>query len=375
MSSKSYLNMTPEQRKTLEEARRRREEAAKALREAVEQALREREIRIQEAIRQRLAEMGEEAVAKLKGAGRLETVSDVEASKASRTLKKSLKAARETISACLAYFEELGRESPEAASAVEALVGELSEGMDRGRLDLIYDTVRAALAKEITVGMRTDLLRKEIAGFIEDRPKGAVGDEFVRRANELMAQRRIRFEDVEPVRAEYLRLLEADRAAAEGLDLLVKARRFLSERGYHLLDANGRPVNATFPLARDGVYYFGGANPDYRIRAHVDRHGGLELQHLRVVAAREEAKALSSHYRAELEKTETERWCSAQAELSEILKNDGAKVSYEVLKRSGASPLPVMVDKNKERFGRTVGAVAREAGLKSAARTEGDAGA
>ncbi|MDR2611890.1 MAG: hypothetical protein LBG06_03330 [Deltaproteobacteria bacterium] len=348
MSSRSILNLTPEQRKILEEARRLREEAERALREEVRKAIEAREAKLQSLVADQREELIREGLARLKGSGRLETAAGGAGAGGPAGSPEAL----DIVGRCQAYYREIGEISPEAARALDFLMGELAEGMDRSRMLLIFDSVRVALAKEITIALRTELHRRELAGFVKARPAGAPGDELVRRVNALAAQRRIRAEDMESVRAEYLSLLEADRVAAIAVDLMRRTREQLSERGYHMLDAKGKPVGAGLPLARDGVYYFVGANPDYRVRCQVDRQGGLNLQQMRVVASKEELKALASSYAREVEASETRKWCEAQREATEALEREGVKLTHSVLRETGSGPLPVLVDRHKDRFSR-----------------------
>jgi hypothetical protein len=391
MSSKAYLNLTPEQQKVRDEARRRQLAAEKALREAVEKALRERERRVKELVEEQRGEMARSAVERLRGSGRLETVA------ASSTVSPAATAsggghapnpwggappaeapeeggrrgAAETVALARTYFSELQDVCPVTAATLEDLAAELDEGMERRRLDLIFDSVRAALAKEVSISIRTGFCREELMAMASQRPAGFPGDEFVRKINMLLTQKRVHPEEVAPIREEYLALLESDRAAAESLRLLRRARRLLSERGYMLLDAKGRTANESFPLARDGVYYFIGSNPDIRVRCQVDRHGGMSLQQVRVVATREESRAEASVYQKELEREESLRWCEAQSELVRALESEGAAPVHTIGKEAGSAPLPILVDRHKDRFGKA--AIGRIQAGKPAVAREADA--
>ncbi|MDR1079968.1 MAG: hypothetical protein LBQ79_03150 [Deltaproteobacteria bacterium] len=361
MSSRSYVNMTPERRKMMEEARRRREEAARELRAAVEKALAAREERLKALVAAQRAELAREAASRLRSSGKLETAAEAEAragGAAAAEAREAEAAALEVMSKIRAYFQELRGESPESAAALQDLVGEVREGMDGHRLDLIFDAVRAALAKEITGSMRTGMFRKELEAMVAARPCGAPGDDMVNRAARLMAARRIRNEDMDAMRLDYLKLREEDRVAAETGALLKRAREVLSERGYRLLDARGRPVLEGLPLARDGTYWFAGANRGYRVRAQVDAKGGLNLQQLRVVASREEAKENPTQYDREVELWESQKWCGAQDALVDALAAENAKCVHTVHRKAGEYRLPILVDKDKESFGRISAAAA-----------------
>ncbi|MDR3154631.1 MAG: hypothetical protein LBW85_10280 [Deltaproteobacteria bacterium] len=370
MSSRTILNLTPEQRKILEEARRLRQEAERQLSEAVAKALEKREARVRELLERHRAETAREALGRLRGSGALATADS--GSPGGGPEPDPAAEARDVIARCRAFYAEVKDISPEAASALDSLMGELDEGMDPYRLDLILDSVRAALSKEVSVSVRTERHREELRGFLAARPSGQAGDEFVRRINAMLAKRRVRSEDMEPVRADYLALREADRAAEESLALMRRTREKLSEQGYHMLDAKGRPVSEGFPLARDGVYYFAGANPDYRVRCQVDRQGALNLQQMRVVASKEELKAMASAYKQAVEREESDKWCAAQKGLVESMGREGVKVAFSVSREAGIGPLPVLIDKSKEKFGKIAQALdkaGRPAALEAAPET------
>jgi hypothetical protein len=343
--------MTPEQRKMVDEARRRREQVARELQEAVAKALAAREERLKALLAAQQAELAKEAASRLKGSGKLETATDAEAKAADGAASRALAEAREIMSKLEAYFQELRGECPEAADGLADLVGEVKEGMDRHRLDLIFDSVRAALAKEITGALRTEMYRSELGSISEARPQGAAGADLAGKAVRLMGERRIRSDDMDKIRLEYLKLLEEDRVASVNLALLKRAREVLSERGYRMLDAKGRPVLDGFPLARNGTYWFAGANPDFRVRAEVDVKGGLNLQQMRVAATSEEARQPYTQYTRELELRESQKWCGAQDALAEVLERENARYVHTIHRKPGVGQLPVLVDKDMASFG------------------------
>ncbi|MDR1314081.1 MAG: hypothetical protein LBQ12_10405 [Deltaproteobacteria bacterium] len=357
MSSRAYVNMTPERLKQVMEARRLHEKAVRELNAAVAKALAEREARLKALVEAQRSELAREAAEILKSAGKLETAAEAEARAASEA---AAAAERELVSKIRAYFKELEDVSPSAAEGLSSLADEVREGMDSGRMALIFDSVRAGLAKEITGAMRADIFRRELAGMAERPPLGARGEEFVSKAAALMARRRIRSGDMDEARVEYLNLMEEDRVADVNARLMKKARDILSERGYRLLDSRGRPVLDGVPLARDGVYWFAGASQDFRVRAQADAKGGLNLQHLRVVATKDEAKAHVPMYARQLEISESEKWCGAQDALVEALKSDKSQITHTVYRKPGELPLPILVDRDKERFGRVASAAEAE---------------
>jgi hypothetical protein len=405
MSSKTYLNMTPERLRAMEELRQRRLEAERALAEAVRKAMKEREERVARLIQEQRDELARQAVERLRETGSAEAaeahvsagweagaeavaahlagaesgssgfpappaprnsrfvkaaaarLAEAEAARAlapPRTPEQA-EADRERIARTRAFHGMLTGMNPESGSLLEPLLSELLDGMDRSRMDLIYDSVRAALAKEVTVQERTAIFKEELKGFIERRPAGGPGDDMARGFSALMAQPRIHPEDMEAARKEYCEAVEEERRQAVNREILDKAREYLASKGYSMYDARGNPIIGAVPLTKDAAYYFADSNPDFRVRALVDRNGGLNLQQVRVMSAREEPRAAEGPYQRHLELQHSAAWCAAQGALAEHLESQGHRISFKIYKESGAQALPIMVDYQKASFARKAG--------------------
>ncbi|MDR1037750.1 MAG: hypothetical protein LBT40_14665, partial [Deltaproteobacteria bacterium] len=348
MSSRSYVNMTPEERKVEEEARRRREQAA----EAVAKALAAREERLKALLADRLAELAKAAASELKGSGMLETVAEAEAKAAARAGAAGNTAAAKARMTSSEVMSKVKRILPGAQPREP-------RGRGRGREPGGRDEGGHGPAKSRSHTRRREGSPGQGAhGSAAHRyvpqgarlhrrgqAKGAAGADLADRAARLMGQRRILDEDMDRIRLEYLKLREADRVAAVNMALLKRAREVLSEKGYSLLDARGRLVPDGFPLAKEGTYWFAGDNTKFRVRVEVDDKGGLNLQLKRIVATEDEAKKAADEYTLGQERDESQKWCGAQDALAEVLERENARYVHTIHEKPGEGPLPVHEDR------------------------------
>jgi hypothetical protein len=251
-----------------------------------------------------------------------------------------------------AYFVELEGQSPVDARGMRELADSCETEPELFRLELVRDSIRATLAKAITVAMRTERHRRELQQMAVTQFRGDRGRDVMKKVRELSNMTVVRNEDMQALREEWMALLEAERVEAAASEVLERAREHLAGHGYQLLDETGRTVPQGAVPVKGKPFFFGGNHPDFRVRCQLDRSGGIVLQQVRVVASREEARAAESRYSAHMEMLEVQKWCDAEAAASKALAEGGLKLSSAVVKNSASVPVPVLVDPMKHRFPR-----------------------
>jgi hypothetical protein len=241
---------------------------------------------------------------------------------------------------CIFFQEEIVKVSPKAALETSRFLPELSNTIDPGRLELVYDSLRAVLSREISASIRQKALREELGIFLASPPSGDDSAVFLELLQKTLSKETILPEEVEPLRTMYHRLLSRTEAQKEGLEVLKKVSKFLKGKGYRVLDGEG--------LAYGKAAFLEGLSPDYRLELKLDKKGGISLRQLKVAASKEEALLPLSDYQRALDKKAGESLCGTLKELMAVLAKDGVGREMTILSEPGSALLPVMVDPSRK---------------------------
>ncbi|MDR1872781.1 MAG: hypothetical protein LBS60_12830 [Deltaproteobacteria bacterium] len=341
--------------KAVDQERAREAEEAR-LRASVERNLAERALKAQDYAQEVLAELNQKNLAKLEGLT-LETVPQI-ATKASSAAapqaaasSHSFKVNQTAIYLIIGLYEELKELNGPAAAAKAPLLTELKGPVTQARLDLVLDSFKVALAKEITLSARTALYRRELEETLSLLKELSAKDpresrEFEAKVLALMGQKVIVEESMILVRDELQTLLEKE-AKAVDQELLQKALKIvqkqLSKAGYEVQGHNG--------LALGQNALFSAGDPDYVIQGRLDAAGELTFQQLKVAANRDEAQRDLSDIELAVDKERAQIFCAVHEKLVSELANAGIDLKTVALTPPGEKRLPVLVNPHKAQAG------------------------
>jgi hypothetical protein len=239
------------------------------------------------------------------------------------------------------YGELLGL-NPEMAAELRPLIKKLDKNLEAGRLESIYDNVRAKLGAAITMAERTKLIRSELIDYLKTPLAGEAGLQVMDRIAALASQDQINQDDFALLRKEYFQVLRDTLTKEARRIMALETYRLLKEKGYSLLDAKGDSITEETALASKMSFLANDSN-DYRVACSLDPDNNLIMQRLKVVSSKEEALEPLSGYQKARNLEENNIWCELLKEIAQKLQTVEIGAVSEVLEGSEAT-LPVLVD-------------------------------
>jgi hypothetical protein len=323
------------------------------LRAQVERSLAEREAAAQKAALSVLADLNQKSLAKL---AQLAAITNQAAPSPALTQKQTAQiqpaktegpkadplAQARVAHKILGYFEELNKLNPPAAEGKKGFLAELAGSPTQDRLEIIADSLKTALSREITLAAQAQSLRAELNAIREAGEKLPDANDFLGRVDALASEPTIESQALAEIREEY-RLLREKTQKAQDEEFLRDAaeiiQKFLANQGYEVTGPGEIAVGEAC-LLTDG-------QPDYRLQCRLDESGSLVFQQLKVAASREEAEKIPDEYELALDKEKTQAFCQTHEKLLKALSDAGLNVKSSVLKKAGEGRLPVLIDRNK----------------------------
>ncbi|MDR2140936.1 MAG: hypothetical protein LBR11_03975 [Deltaproteobacteria bacterium] len=242
----------------------------------------------------------------------------------------------------LGYLAELRKLSPQAAQTKAALLAELGQNPPQERLEMIADSTRLALAREIAEAARAHGRQAELRALAQALQPLPEARDLVARIQALTQARVSPPESLAEIRERARIYLDQANQKDEELFLhqaTALTEKLLAQQGYKVLNADGLPVGQD--------RFFSNGQPGYRVLARLERDGALTLRHLKVVPSREVANQEPTALELAQDLEKTTAWCQAQEKLAASLTTAGLRVQTEILRQAGEGRLPALIEKNQ----------------------------